>query len=144
VAPAVIDRVAEAVVAHLDRENNTAVIQLEPAELGKLHIDLAVEGDKVQIRIITEAPETSTLIQAHLAELKSALQHHSLDLGLVSVDVNTGRDGREGAANGSQQQAELHDGRPRNAFIAERRHEGEEKRKRHPYARPQSGVSVWA
>jgi hypothetical protein len=143
-APAVVSQVADAIIARLDRENNTAVIQLEPAELGKLRIDLAVDGDKVQVRIITEAPEVSALIQTHLTELKSALQHHSLDLGLVSVDVNTGHGNNEGAGNNFRQQLELPDGRPRDATTGDRRHDGENTRKRNPYQRPQSGVSVWA
>jgi len=144
VAPAVIKRVAGEIFAHIDRGSNTAFIELEPVELGKLQIDLALDGDKVRVRILTEAPEVSTLIQAHLTELKNALQQHSLDLGMVSIDVNT-RSGDQGSlSQGFQQQLGPQDGSSRGLATPERRNDGEEKRKRNPYQRPQNGVSVWA
>lgn len=143
-APTVVKRVAGEIVAQLDRGNNTAFIQLEPAELGKLRIDLTVTGDKVEVRILTEAPEVSALIQGHMMELKGALQEHSLDLGSVSVDVSAWTGDRGNTSREFPQQLGLQDSRGHEAVTSERGNNEEERRRRTPRQRPQSGVSVWA
>lgn len=143
---AVVRQVAEQMATHITQGNKTAVLELEPQELGRVHIDLVLQGDQVQVRIVTERSDVSTLIQTHLPELKTALQHHQLELGTVSVDVNT-RDGeRATLTQDPSQHFGTGNGGNGNGPPA-RQHETEQTDRRLPNTAPSlqpQGVSVWA
>jgi flagellar hook-length control protein FliK len=87
---AVIDQVAGGISLGLRSNNEEAHLQLDPPDLGKLDIRLLLDGDRVQAQIIAESADVKALIQAHLPELRDALQSQRLDLDRVQVDVQSG------------------------------------------------------
>jgi flagellar hook-length control protein FliK len=136
----VIERIAGEISTHIGKNSHEALIRLEPPELGRLKIDLILEGDKVQARIVAEVAETKALIQTHLPELRQALQAHRLELGEVRMDVS-GQGGEKGdLPQGFQQDPGGHAGRSqRSAVSGQRSAEGEIAR-----SDQSSGVNVWA
>ena len=142
-----MNRIAQEVATHLDQGKRQVVIELEPQELGRLHIDLVVEGETVQVRIVTEAADVSSLIQNNLSELKQALQLQNLELGAVSVDINAweGRGGeRQNFPQDSQQQLRSNDGGGSEARTFPSDEDGTETLKQLDAPQPRSGVNVWA
>jgi flagellar hook-length control protein FliK len=69
---------------HVSRKE--AKIHLEPPELGKLEIEISIDGNKLAARISTETQESSNFIEAHLIELRQALQDNHFELVDVRVD----------------------------------------------------------
>ena len=92
----VVERVAEEMAGRIKFNKQDAIIQLDPPELGKIKIDLHVDGDKIQARIFTEGHDSQSLIENHLQELRQALQANNLDL--VDVRVQGGWHGASGDA----------------------------------------------
>jgi hypothetical protein len=106
----VIDQVVGEINGRMLVGNKEAFLQLDPPELGKLRIDLYVEGDKLVARILTESQESRALIETHLPELRQALGENRMELVDVRVD-NLNWDGRGGnSQQGARQGAS--DGRP--------------------------------
>jgi flagellar hook-length control protein FliK len=100
----VVERVAGEIVGHLRIGKQEAVIQLDPPELGKIRIDLRIDGDKIEARISAVEHSARALLENHLTELR-----HALEVGQVrSADVNidslswSGASG-SGGSQGSQE-----------------------------------------
>jgi flagellar hook-length control protein FliK len=140
----VIDRVANEIAGHFRVNQHEAIIQLDPPDLGKIKIDLHVQGDKLQAHIIAEAHESHALLENHLQELRQALQAQSLDV--VDMRVSHGGLGAGGDPSaGSRQQS--HAGEEsawRLTNSPDTAGEGSDAA-RHDRAQRQAGrVSVWA
>lgn len=79
----------------------SALIELAPAELGRIRIELKLDGGKLRAIVRAEKPEALAALEAHLPELRSALEQQGLvaddlDLGLGfegGGDAQTGRFG---------------------------------------------------
>jgi hypothetical protein len=99
-----IDRVVGEVVGRIRIGKQAAVLQLDPPELGKLQIDIYMEGDKISARIVPETQESRTLIEAHLPELRQALSDNRVELVDVRVDSNTWT-GQSGHGRHAQQES---------------------------------------
>lgn len=97
---AVVNQVADSIVTKVQENSREAHLQLSPPELGRLDIQIIVEGERVQAHIVAESKDVGALIQSHLPELKQALQGHRLDLENIRVDVQT----NDGNLNSSSQQ----------------------------------------
>jgi hypothetical protein len=82
----VIDRVVVEVSGRIRIGEQEAVLQLDPPELGKLKIDLFLDGDKLAARILTETQESRLLIETHLPELRQALEENRVELVDVRID----------------------------------------------------------
>ncbi|MCS6924364.1 MAG: flagellar hook-length control protein FliK [Candidatus Binatia bacterium] len=104
--------------AHIHQQSHEVLLQLEPPELGRLRIDLVLEGEKVQARILAEVAEAGTLLQVHLDELKTALRQHNLELSNVQVDVSGWDGGRDLPAD-SQPHARARDDRAPQPRVSE-------------------------
>ncbi len=137
---ALVGRIAGEISSHVRHNLHEAFLQLEPPELGQLRIDLVLEGDTVQARIVAEVAEVGALLRTHLPELREALQYHSLTLGEVRVDIG-GWSGERG---------ELLQSFPRESGTREE--QGPRATVRGPrstatervHRDPGSGISVWA
>jgi flagellar hook-length control protein FliK len=104
-----IDHVAAEIAGNVRQNKHEAVITLDPPELGKLKIDLMVDGNKVQVRIFAAARESQGLIENHLHDLKQALVFHRLDLVDVRVDGGSWNGAAGDLTHGFQQHP---DGQP--------------------------------
>ena len=139
-----IMRVAGEIVSNLQQNRHEAVFQLEPPELGKVKIDLILQGDQVNARVVAEVADAKALIQGHLAELRQALQTHNIELGEVRVDVGDWDEETGDLSEDSRQESkEPGSSRDDSVVFGEAEEEqgetGEPARNNHA-----SGVSVWA
>jgi flagellar hook-length control protein FliK len=100
----VMNQVREGIMTNVDQNNREVHIQLDPPELGKLAIQLVVEGEHIRAHIVAESADVGALIQSHLPELKQALQSHRLDLDAVHVEVQAGGGNPNTSSHNSQQQ----------------------------------------
>ncbi len=82
----IIDQVIGEISGQIRIGKQQAVLQLDPPELGKLQIDLVMDGDKLAARIVTETQESRALIEMHLPELRQALGESRVELVDVRVD----------------------------------------------------------
>jgi flagellar hook-length control protein FliK len=81
------------------RDQKTAVIRLDPPELGKLELLLNVDGDKVSVNVQTSGNAVRDLLLQQLEKLRHAMAEHNLNL--VDVNVSTGKES-------NQQRDDLH------------------------------------
>jgi len=86
----------------LTPELKSAVIQLAPAELGRISIELRVDDDdELWTRVRAERPEALEALRAHLPELRASLarQGHDVqhfDLALGFQDSRQGQEAQQG------------------------------------------------
>jgi hypothetical protein len=104
---ATIERVASELAAHIQLNKRETILHLDPPELGKIKINLHLNGEKLQAHIFAEAQEARALIENHMSELRQALQSKNLDL--VDVRVQGGWQGGMGEGmHGFPQQRHQH------------------------------------
>lgn len=97
----VIEQVAGEINGRVHIGKTDAVIQLDLPELGKLKIELHLEGDKLEARIFAETQKSRRLIETHLPELRQALGENWLEHVDVRIDG-----GRWGSARGGNEERE--------------------------------------
>ena len=59
---------------------------MEPAELGRLRFDIVTQGDRVQINLSAERPETLDLLRRHAEELRQEFRASGLDTGSLNFN----------------------------------------------------------
>lgn len=84
--PAALQRVTDQIVHQARFGERQAVIELEPPELGKIRIDLRVEGEQIHARIVAEEQGTKALIESRLRELRQALEVRQVDISNLRVE----------------------------------------------------------
>lgn len=89
-------------------------MDLQPAELGQVHLELIQEQDRIQVRLLAQSSEVQGILERSLPQLQEALQQQGLRLDSIQV----GLDQRHANAHGQQQfqgqfqqQASAHDQR---------------------------------
>ena len=85
--PEAVRQVGRVVVERLQDGGGTTRIHLDPAELGRVSIDVRSEGGHVHLNVVAERPEAAQLLRDHAADLARIFQQHGLDL---HVQVGTG------------------------------------------------------
>lgn len=79
----------------LSRERAGAELQLHPESLGRVTIQLRVEGSEVHARVWATEPSTVPLLQEHRGHLEVSLREQGLSLG--SFDLHQGQRGGQPA-----------------------------------------------
>jgi hypothetical protein len=100
----VVERVASEIVARIRVHKREAVIQLDPPELGKITIDLQIDGDKLHARVMTEGQDAKHIIEHHIHELRQSLQAQQLDLVEFRIDQGDWANARDDFLNRQRQQ----------------------------------------
>ena len=141
----VIEQVAGEINGRIHIGKSDAIIQLDPPELGKLKIDLHLEGDRLEARIFAETQESRRLIETHLPELRQALGENRLEHVDVRVESGSWGSARGDGHQGPRQQANG-GGQSANNFAATARGGDDEREpiQRQPAAREPGRVSMWA
>jgi flagellar hook-length control protein FliK len=67
---------------------HTATLQLHPAELGSIHIQLSIQGDNASVQFQTQSSETGDLVEKMLPRLSSGMEGQGLRLDEVKVTHN--------------------------------------------------------
>ncbi|NBZ87341.1 flagellar hook-length control protein FliK [Stagnihabitans tardus] len=76
-APRLVKRIAET-------GSRKSEIVLEPAELGRLRFELITRGDRVEVHMTAERPETLELLRANVTELRQEFRSAGLDTGTMN------------------------------------------------------------
>lgn len=84
------ERLIRLVRASAGRQSSTRVL-LDPPELGKVHVRVMVEGDRVEVGVETENEAARRLISDRALKLKTAMEQHGLVID--RFDVNTNQSG---------------------------------------------------
>ncbi len=82
----VLQRVTEQIAQQVRIGQQQAVIELEPAGLGKIRIDLRVEDEQIHARIVAEEQGTKALIESRLTELRQALEIRQVNFANLQVE----------------------------------------------------------
>jgi flagellar hook-length control protein FliK len=67
---------------------HTATLQLHPAELGSIHIQLSIQGDNASVQFQTQSSDTGDLVEKMLPRLSSGMEGQGLRLDEVKVTHN--------------------------------------------------------
>lgn len=81
---------------------HTATMQLHPAELGSIHIQLSVDGDSTSVQIQAQNKDTSELVEKMMPRLHSGMENQGLKLEEVKVTHNPNLNDGSAANNGQQ------------------------------------------
>lgn len=94
-----LDQVAEQVQVSLFRGEHEATIRLEPAELGKVHVQLQVKDGQLHLSIQAERASTGRLLDRKMAELRHNLEGQGIKVGELALVAHQrhGLAGSEGA-----------------------------------------------
>ena len=140
----VVERVIEEISGRIRIGARQAVLQLDPPELGRLQIDLYMDGDKLAARILTETQESRTLLETHLPELRQALG----DIRVELLDVRIDSGSWSGPRGEGQQEPrhETHNGRQtaEDSNQPNRNFKEREESRRPPGILEAGSVSMWA
>src|SRR4029077_16025972 len=84
-SPAELPAFLERLAVRIDAPERSAVVHLEPAELGRLSIALSVEpGGHVRAELHAQRPEGYSALEARLPELQASL----IERGFTSATLN--------------------------------------------------------
>ena len=64
----------------LTPRTRTAVLRLDPAELGRLRVELHVDQGKARAHMIVERPEALAALESHLPELRALFEQQGLEV----------------------------------------------------------------
>jgi hypothetical protein len=84
-----LDAIVNEINGRVHLGEREAILQIDAPELGRLQIDIVVDGKQLSARILTESTEARLVVESHLGELRRALD----DTGLLLVDVQVRSDG---------------------------------------------------
>lgn len=68
-------------------KTKTAVLRLDPAELGRLRVELQVEAGTVLAHLIVERPEALAALEQNLPELRAMFEQQGLDVGGFQLEL---------------------------------------------------------
>lgn len=85
--PEAVRQVGRAVIERLQEGGGTTRIHLHPEELGRVSVDVRIEGGEVHLTVIAERPEAARLLREHAPDLAQVFREHGLDL---HVQVGSG------------------------------------------------------
>jgi len=83
-------QVANAVRLAVLRGGDRVTVQMEPAALGKVHVELIHGSDGVRASFRVENPLTHQALQADAPQLKQALEARGVNVAFVSVELDQG------------------------------------------------------
>lgn len=93
----------ERMTAFLANERGEVRIQLKPEHLGELKIRVSVDHGVLAAEFVTETHAVKSIIEAHLPELRSALQNLGTNVAELSVHVGTQDQPWHGRQSGERQ-----------------------------------------
>ncbi len=94
------DELVRSIRLHSSAGRSSARMHLHPPELGRVHVNLRVAGDKIEIDVRTETTSARDLVCERAAQLSQALQQHGIHVDRFDVTTDlTG--GQQDLAHGS-------------------------------------------
>lgn len=68
---------------------SSARLHLDPPELGRMRVDVRLEGDTIQVDVHTENEKTRDILQDRLGQLRVALEQAGVTVDRLDVNVNS-------------------------------------------------------
>jgi flagellar hook-length control protein FliK len=79
----------------LNQGDNKISIRLYPPELGKVEIEVAVKGNQVNARILTENQAVKEVVLGNLEQLRSSIQNLEYNIQKIEVELGSFKNGFE-------------------------------------------------
>lgn len=118
-----LEKISEQTHLLIEKGGGEMKVRLQPEGLGELHIKVAIHEGRVQVEMMADSDHSKKILEKGLADLKSNLASHKIEVGQVKVDVS--RDIMQDLAN-QQQDAErrqaqnfMNQFRDQNQFVRE-------------------------
>jgi len=92
-ARSAFDRLVRSIRLHTGARQSSARLQLEPPELGRLYVDIRVDGDQVRINVRAETDAARDLVAQRVDRLTAALQLHGIYVERFDVTADGAGDG---------------------------------------------------
>lgn len=90
-------RIIRALKLQAGTKSSSAVIRLDPPELGRVRIDLRMEEDLLSIRVEAATQKGRELLQSRIRELVESLAEHNIRVGRLEVVAVEDRAGLSGS-----------------------------------------------
>lgn len=87
-ARSAFDQLVRSIRLHAGVRQSSARLTLEPPELGRLHVNIRVEGDQVQINVRTETATARDLVSERAGQLTAALQQHGISVERFEITID--------------------------------------------------------
>jgi len=98
-----LDQVLKEVTLHAAESSNEIRVVLKPESLGQVVLEVKIEENHVEAKIDVSQPAVKAVIEAHLPELRQALQDRGITLQHIEVMAmgqeqlaDSGNNGRKG------------------------------------------------
>lgn len=79
------ERLVRSMRLQIGEKVSTARLQLHPPELGRMRVEVRVEGSRVEVDVHTENQAAQGIIAGRAEELRTALQQHGIDVQRFDV-----------------------------------------------------------
>lgn len=95
--PVALDRLTDVLGASIAQRRWNVRLQLDPPELGRLHLDVAMRQDALHVRVAVASDEVRRLVESRMSQLVDALRQHDLRIAQTDVVVRNDADNRHDA-----------------------------------------------
>ncbi len=85
----IINQIVDRFSLHSRQQTSRLSLQLHPAELGELKIDLIVKGDVLKANIYTQTQQAGEIIDRNLSRLREILQDHGITVDELAVSFKS-------------------------------------------------------
>ncbi|MBC7356298.1 MAG: flagellar hook-length control protein FliK [Desulfomicrobiaceae bacterium] len=102
-APSIVEQTAQSMVRQLSPGIKQLTIQIEPQDLGPIHVALQVRGGEVHAVLRPAHPETSQVLNAHLPTLRQELERQGFQVARLDVQTGLADLGSQTAWDGTSQ-----------------------------------------
>ncbi len=93
------DELVRSIRLHATPRRSSARMQLQPPELGRVSVDLHVEGDQVRIAVRAETNDARSLLAERADQLKAALEQHGITVEKFEVSLETAAQNPDSTSN---------------------------------------------
>lgn len=83
----VIRQIVQRMSLHNQGSQSTMTLQLKPAFLGNVHMQISTDNQQVVVRMATESAAVKEMVEQGLQHLKTEMQHHGLEIDKFEVFV---------------------------------------------------------
>lgn len=87
-ARSAFDQLVRSIRLHTGVRQSSARLTLEPPELGRLHVNVRVQGDLVQIDVRTETAAARNSVSERASQLTAALQQHGITVERFEITTD--------------------------------------------------------
>ncbi len=84
----VLDQVVQRISLDSVAGGRRLTMDLQPAELGQVHLEVIQDQDHIQVRLLAQSSEVQGILERSLPQLQEALQQQGLRLDSIQVDID--------------------------------------------------------